>query len=127
MARGLSQLQKSILITAYRNRDGSYEFGHVKNHEVLKGFYGFPAHTPKPGHVSGSPQMFNRQQIGISRYRAACVSTVKSFDRLSERGLAEREKNHGIILTEEGFKVAKIIDREVTNDRRKRNPRKISV
>ena len=125
MARGLSELQKSILIIALENCGGFYKFGHVRNCEVLERFYGFPAHEPKPSHVSGSPQIFNRQEIGINRYRSACVSTVKSFDRLSARALAEREKNHGIILTEEGFKIAKIIDREVTNDRRKRNHRKI--
>ena len=109
MARGLSQLQESIPVIALGNRDGFHKFGHIRNHEVLEKFYGFPAHAPKPGHESSSPQMFSRQQIGISRYRAACVSTVKSFDRLSERGLAERKKSHGIILTEEGFKVAKTL------------------
>ena len=92
MGKGLSQLQKAILKIARANRGGFYKFGHVRNYEVLERFYGFPAHAPKPGHESGSPQMFSRQQIGISRYRAACVSTVKSFDRLSHRGLAERKK-----------------------------------
>jgi len=109
MARELSQLQKSILIIALGNRDGFYKFGHIRNHEVLERFYGFPAHPPKPSHVSGSPQRFNRQEVGLNRYRAACVSTVKSFDRLVKRGFAQREKSHGIILTEEGTKKAEVL------------------
>ena len=112
MGKGLSQLQKAILIIALGNRGGFYKFGHVRNYEVLERFYRFPLHPPKPSHESGSPQRFSRQKIGFNRYRAAGVSTVKSFDRLCERGLAEREKNHGVILTDEGFKIAKIINIE---------------
>jgi hypothetical protein len=116
MGKGLSELQKNILKIAYKNRDGFYKFGHVRNCEVLIRFYNFPFHSPAAG-SSGTPQIFNRQEIGLNRYRAACVSTVKSFDRICKRGFAERKQNHGIILTRRGAKVAKIIDREIKNDR----------
>jgi hypothetical protein len=112
MSRGLSELQKAILIIALGNSDGFYKFGHVRNYEVLERFYGFPAHAPKPSHESGSPQIFNRQEIGISRYRSASVSVVKAFNRLVNRGLAIRKQNHGIILSAEGMKKAKVLSLE---------------
>jgi hypothetical protein len=112
MAKGLSELQKSILKTAYKNRGGFYKFGHIVICEVLIKFYKFPAHAPGPSHVSGTPQIFSRHEIGISRYRSASVSVVKAFNRLVKRGLAVREYNHGIVLTAEGTKVAKALSLE---------------
>jgi hypothetical protein len=109
MGKGLSELQKSILEMAYRNRGGFSKFGDIRNYEVLERFYNFPVHPPKPSHESGSPQRFNRQEIGLNRYRAACVSTVKAFDRLVKRGFAERRRNYGIILTSRGGRAAKNI------------------
>ena len=106
MSKGLSELQRYILKIAYRNRGGSYKFGYIRNYEILMGFYNFPAHPPKPSHVTGTPQIFNRQEIGINRYKAASVSVVKAFSRLVERGLATRKYNFGIILTVEGVKTA---------------------
>jgi hypothetical protein len=103
MGKGLSELQKSILKMAYRDR------GNVENKDVLIEFYKFPKHAPGPSHVSGTPQIFSRHEIGISRYRSASVSVVKAFNRLVKRGLAVRNYNHGIILTEEGAKVAKTL------------------
>jgi len=103
MGKGLSKLQKSILKMAYRNRR------HVENKDVLIEFYKFPPHAPGPSHVSGTPQIFDRHEIGINRYRSASVSVVKAFNRLVKRGLAIREYNNGIVLTEEGFKVAKML------------------
>ena len=107
MGKGLSELQKSILIMAYRNRRGRYGAGDVKNREVLIEVYKFPFQSPSADTTSGTPQIFNRQEIGISRYRSASVSVVKAFNRLVNRGLAIRKQNHGIILTEEGTKVRK--------------------
>ena len=106
MGKGLSELQKSILKMAYRDR------GNVENKDVLIEFYKFPAHAPGPSHVSGTPQIFNRQEIGISRYRSASVSVVKAFNRLVNRGLAIRKQNHGIILSAEGMKKAKVLSLE---------------
>ena len=109
MVKGLSKLQKEILKIAYRNRGRMSEYGDVKNSEVLIEFYNFPAHPPGPYHTSGKPQIFNRVEIGIKKYKAASVSVVKSFYRLVERGLAQRKQNHGIILTKEGMKIAKAL------------------
>ncbi len=109
MVRELSKLQKEILKIAYRNRDRMSEYGDVTNSEVLIEFYNFPAHPSGAYHTSGKPQIFNRVEIGIKKYKAASVSVVKSFYRLVERGLAKRKYNHGIFLTEEGMKVAKAL------------------
>ena len=107
MGKGLSDIQRSILKMAYRDRgEGS---GFVKNGGVLIEVYGFPFHSPSVNTTSGSPQIFRRQEIGISRYRSGSVSVVKAFNRLVKRGLAIRKYNHGIILTEEGTKVAKTL------------------
>ena len=109
MVKGLSKLQKEILKIAYRNRDRIYKRGNVTNSEVLIEVYNFPTHPPAPYSTSGKPQIFNRAKIGIKKYKAASVSVVKSFNRLVERGLAQRQYNHGIYLTEEGMKVAKAL------------------
>ena len=109
MDKGLSKLQKSILKMAYQNQDRGYEYGHVKNRDVLIEIYRFPAHSPSAHSTSGSPKLFNRREIGISRYRSASVSVAKAFNRLVKRGLAIRKYNHGIILTGEGAKVAKTL------------------
>ncbi|MFX0066851.1 MAG: hypothetical protein ACFFC7_32360 [Candidatus Hermodarchaeota archaeon] len=93
MAKGLSELQKEILKIAHRNRGRISKWGDVKNYEVLIKVYKFPSHSP-------GPQIFNRQEIGINRYKSASVSVAKAFNRLAERGLAHRKYNHGIILTE---------------------------
>ena len=107
MGKGLSELQKSILKMAYRDRgEGS---GYVKNGGVLIEVYGFPFHSPSVYTTSGTPQIFKRQEIGISRYRSASVSVVKAFNRLVKRGLAIRKYNHGIILTEKGVKVTRAL------------------
>ena len=109
MVKGLSKLQKEILKIAYRNKDQVHKYGNVTNSEVLIEVYNFPAHPPRPYHTSGIPQIFNRVEIGIKKYKAASVSVVKSFDRLVKRGLAQRQYNHGIYLTGEGMKVAKAL------------------
>ena len=109
MGKGLSELQKFILIMAYRNQDRGYESVYVKNRDVLIEVYKFPFHSPSANTSSGTPQIFKRQEIGISRYRSASVSVVKAFNRLVNRGLAIRKYNHGIILTDKGTKVAKTL------------------
>jgi hypothetical protein len=109
MARGLSELQKTILKMAYRNRHRRHGSGDVRNREVLIEFYKFSFHSPSVNTTSGSPQIFYRTEIGINRYRSASVSVAKAFNRLDRRGLAIRKYNHGIILTEEGSRKAKVL------------------
>ena len=109
IVKGLSKLQKEILKIAYSNRGRMSEYGDVTNSEVLIEFYNFPAHPPGPYYTSGQPQKFSRVEIGINKYKAASVSVVKSFYRLVKRDLAQRKQNHGILLTEEGMKIAKAL------------------
>ena len=95
MEKGLSELQKKILIMGSRNPDGG-----VSSSEVLTEVYGFP--------VTGHGKMlFDRNFIGVKRYQSASVSVAKAFNRIASRGLAERKFNYGIKMTEAGWKVAK--------------------
>lgn len=103
MIKGLSKLQKEILRLAYRNR-GRY----LSNREVLVKFYGF-----KPivniNKVNPGALVFDREDIGVKKYNSASVSVARCFNRLVARGLAEREYNQGIKLTDAGVKVVKVI------------------
>ena len=103
MTKGLSKLQKEILILAYKNRRK-----YLSNREVLVKIYGF-----KPlvniNEVSPGALVFDREAIGVKRYQAASVSVARCFNRLCSRGLAEREYNRGIKLMDAGIKVAKEI------------------
>jgi hypothetical protein len=109
MGRGLSELQKNILRLAYRNRRRGSGTGDTTNSEVLIKVYQFPAHPPSPWHDSGHAQIFYPAEIGVNRYRSASVSVAKAFNRLAKRGLAARKYNYGIILTDEGLKLAKLL------------------
>lgn len=112
MGRGLSELQKSILIMAYRNQELGYNYGFVKNRDVLIEVYKFAFHLPSKTSTSGTPQIFNRQEIGINLYQSGYAAVVKSFGRLAKRGLAVRKYNHGIILSAEGMKKARVLTLE---------------
>lgn len=109
MGRGLSELQKSILKIAYRKRVWGDSLGNVTNREILIEVYNFPFHSPSADTTSGTPQIFFRKEIGMSRYYSASVAVVKAFNRLVKRGLAQRKHNFGILLTEVGFKAAKAV------------------
>ncbi len=106
MGKGLSELQKKILKMAYKNRGpGS---GDVTNREVLIEVYGFrPLYSPQE--KRNGAIIFDRQAIGINLYRSASVSVAKAFNRLAGRGLGQREYGYGIILTNEGFRVAETL------------------
>jgi len=103
VGRGLSKLQKSILQLAYRNQ------GNILARDVLARVYRFPATA---GNIRGKKVgalVFNRKVIGERRYQSASVAVARAFNRLAARGLAHREYNHGIILTEAGVTVAKAL------------------
>jgi hypothetical protein len=110
MGQGLSELQKAILKIAYRLR--RYGRSSIRNRQVLIHHYRFPHHPPSVHSTSGTPQFFQPAEIGLAPYRCATVSTVKAFHRLVKRGLAERECNFGITLTEEGNEKAKALSLE---------------
>jgi hypothetical protein len=104
MTKGLSKLQRSILKLAYENRDEIYRYGCLKNREVLIRLYGF---KPACGteHKRNGTQVFNRRTIGLRRYMAASVATVKAFNRIADRKLAIRKHNFGLIITPKGAKI----------------------
>ena len=95
--KNLSRLQKTILLLAQRNP------GHGKVDvcpaDVKVGYYGFPL-RPK-----GSKILFNRNEIGRSRYNTASVNIARAFEHLVRKGLAERSY-YGINLTGIGRKAA---------------------
>jgi hypothetical protein len=105
MAKGLSTLQKTILLLAIRNFDDSTKNCGVSNKEVLIEYYKFRPCCDTERKRNGT-KIFDRRAIGINRYRSASVAVVKAFDRLLNRGFARRTQNYGILLTEAGIKVA---------------------
>jgi hypothetical protein len=105
MAKGLSTLQKTILLLAIRNvGDHTKNYG-ISNREVLIEYYTFLPCCDIERKRNGT-KIFDRRAIGINRYRSASVSVVKAFDRLVDRRFARRKHNYGILLTEAGIKFA---------------------
>lgn len=102
MQKGLSKLQKKILKMAQR------EQGRILPRDVLVEFYGFPVEV-EPNSVRSGCLVFNRRAIGLKRYKAASVSVCKAFNRLTDRGLTEREDYNGVALTDEGQRVARAL------------------
>ncbi|MEN8244280.1 MAG: hypothetical protein ABFS43_05215 [Thermodesulfobacteriota bacterium] len=106
MEKKLSKLQKAILIQAYQNRIGkpswlTLEPADISNREVLHRVYGFSVQK------FDQKLIFDRQEIGFNRYRAASVATAKCFNRLVNRGLAVRHYLHEIALTAEWIEISK--------------------
>lgn len=97
MGKGLSKLQKEILLLAYKNRNICLV------RDVLTEVYKFPPkgniQDAKPGAL-----IFERKKIGLKKYQAASVSVAKSFNRLTTRGLVHREYS-GVRLTPHGVKL----------------------
>jgi hypothetical protein len=106
MEKGLSRLQKSILKLAYRNRNETYKNGFLHNRDVLIRIYGFqPVYGSE--YTRNGSLIFDRQSIGLRRYMAASVATVKAFNRIFTRKLAIRKHNFGVIFTSKGAKIAR--------------------
>ena len=94
MGKGLSTLQKKILLLAYKNENSN-----VCAHEILISVYGFPP-------LRKGKLIFNRRYIGLKRYNASTVAVCKSMNRLSERGFVNRVPLEGIYLTRKGARAA---------------------
>jgi hypothetical protein len=99
-SRKLSQLQQQILRLALANK------GQLSNRQALCEIYGFPTsdHT--------APGVFSPAEVGIKRYRSATAAVVKSFNRIADRGLADRVYNFGIYLTKAGIEAARTIKQQ---------------
>lgn len=101
MGKGLSKLQKGILLLAYRNRNICLV------RDVLIKVYQFPT----KGNIQGAKPgalIFERKAIGLKKYQSASVTIVKSFNRLIRRALASKQY-YGINLTPTGTKLAEKI------------------
>lgn len=117
MGRGLSDLQKSVLRLAARQRAAreksrahmdswSVSVPDVWYWEALEECYGF---VPSK-RLHGMCQRFDRQAIGVRRYNAACAALSRALARLALRGLCvvagNRAATEGVTLTDEGLRVA---------------------
>jgi hypothetical protein len=132
MGRGLSELQATILVLAYRNHqarmermatleEGSYEYLVLTEGvpsvdlyypELLREHFGFEVRShwwsPELGGRPTGGQNFPMQKIGERRYRSAQSSLSRAVARLEARGLVERRRGHtaGLNLTERGVEEA---------------------
>lgn len=126
MGRGLSDLQRSILVLALRNRterleraprDANYARGvwsiDLYDAEVLHHLYGWPLSNRglgwRPRKEEQRPtfgQSFSMAEVGERRYRSAMSSLSRAVKRLEARGLVERRCAYltGLDLTETGVK-----------------------
>ncbi len=85
MTRGLSKLQRSILKLAYQNRpQDPNQPCEVIRSDVLQSLYGW---RPVRHRFRASTPIFDRQEVGMAKYRAAQVSVTKAINRLKHRGL----------------------------------------
>ena len=102
MGKGLSRLQKDILLLAYRQK------GVCLVRDVLTEVYRFPT----KGNIQDAKHgalIFERKAIGLKKYQAAGVSVAKSFNRLIRRALASKQY-YGINLTPNGITLVEKIE-----------------
>jgi hypothetical protein len=106
MGKGLSNLQKFILVKSVENEsqknrdvDGFkrlygiiIEGNDIYAPEVMYYYYNFPLrrNIPGPGTLRHSWQHFSMNEIGTSKYKSAQASVSKAFSRLEERGFLVR-------------------------------------
>ena len=114
MGRGLSSLQRFILVRALNNELERLSQS-AMHRQTLVEYYGFPEKidpyygTPVPPLGTNDPrfdcfgQYFNVQAIGKRRYRAAQAAVSRALRRLEARGLVEGWPHK---LTEAGVAVA---------------------
>jgi hypothetical protein len=114
MARGLSGLQKKILLMAYESRRRGRD-GHgvdLRYPDVLREWWGWEPVRSGWAKDKRSPalgMLFSKTQIGEREYRSAQSSLSRAVRRLEERGLVTRARlfGHGTLdLTEQGVEAA---------------------
>ena len=111
MGRGLSELQKTILLMAYGHRGDGHGV-ELRYPEVLRECWGWePVRRGWGEGRRSSPvrRHFSKAEIGEREYRSAQASLSRAVRRLEERGLVERGRlfGHGVLdLTERGVQVA---------------------
>ena len=106
MARGLSNLQKTILISAYRRCPAE-----LFRRDILIHYYGFKPTRDLSKldsyNARNGVQIFDVKAEGTKRYRSRNVAVTRSFKRLVNRGLVDYSNRRGVVLTSKGVEVVK--------------------
>jgi hypothetical protein len=131
MARGLSDLQKWILVQAYNRRleaeaEGTYmsrRYGcDLLAANVLDEYYGWKK-SGVYNYIARGGRNFDRETIGRSKYNSTRSILSLTFKGLQKRGLVilTYRKEHvswsGINLTEKGIEIAKELLVNIKNDK----------
>ena len=126
MGRGLSDLQRHILVSALANvqagkgskhyPDGTIGGADLLNAEVLAVVYGFPLKRKHSWHLKNGlreygDQKFSKSELGAKRYAAAHAALSRAITRLEQRGLVGVFSGvhsgwTGVRLTEAGVALA---------------------
>jgi hypothetical protein len=103
MARGLSEIQKKLIILAYKNGiDLSYS---QALHDLWWWSYSYRYGSKREASMVIGAKNFNMFVFGIDQYRSARVVLSKSISRLESRGLIKKV-THRLVLTDAGIKKA---------------------
>ena len=131
MARGLSDLQKNILVMAYSRKlkaltEGTYMargYGcDLLAAHVLEGYYGWKT-AGIYDYIAPGGHNFDRETIGRNEYNSVRSTLSKTFKGLQDRGLVLLSYGNkhvswsGINLTEEGIEKAKELLGDIKNDK----------
>lgn len=100
MGRGLSELQRRILILAGQESDGEYGLSRL---HIIRALFDWPEtsywHPKEHYHYR---RHFDKRAIGAEKYNAIYASLSRAIRRLIERGLIARTRLNGISLTDTG-------------------------
>lgn len=104
MARGLSNLQKTILLVALTKASQPESVG-IDRWEVLTAYYGWQA-APRSARLTAL--RFKRQTVGEAKYMAAQVAVTRALQRLRRRGLLRPfTAGRGYTVTDAGAAIAR--------------------
>ena len=112
MARGLSELQRTILRVALRNRHRAPTryWGDVTRAEIFAAHYGWQTIDGNQGRLVGNAITFAVADIGRYRYQSAHVAVTRAVQRLIGRALIKRSgPSRGLRLTQQGVTKAESI------------------
>ncbi len=115
MGRGLSDLQKAVIVMAHENEvaatvayhdaEGPVITAHVTREQILREYFGWQPDAARPSYHY---RVFSRADIGHDKYNAVMVSLSRSLHRLEARGLVYLTHSlmaagwNGAELTDEG-------------------------